>query len=667
MLLPCIGGLLTFASVAVATTDEHALDMSLEDLLDVQVTSVSKKPQSLVDTAAAVFVISNDDLRRSGVTNIADALRMAPGINVARIDANKWAVTSRGFNGRFANKLLVLVDGRTAYLPPYSGVYWEMQDVMLEDIERIEVVRGPGATIWGANAVNGVINIITRHAADTQGGLLSVGVGDEVEGFATARYGAKLGEGVYGRFYVKAIGGDEFVTPAGDPAGDDWQSVRGGFRVDAQFSPKDSLMLQGDVHGGDLNQRVVTASLQPPYSQLSEDDASNAGAHLIARWDHTQSANSDWSLQFYYDYFERDEEFLGEQRDTIDIDLTHRFTIPGGHEIVWGLGYRYTSDHFAVTPTIDVIPDSRSDHLFSAFIQDEIELVENSVWLTLGSKFEHNDYTGFEVQPSARMSWSLDESNKLWASVSRAVRTPSRGDHNFLISNVVLPPFSDHNPTPIPTIPVATGNPDMESEEVIAYELGYRTALSRELSLDLAGFYNRYNKLRTFTLSGMEFRGDYLVAYNEFDNGPTGKTYGVELAAAWQASRHTRIDLAYSYQETDVDWGNAFSQAQNTAAPRHQLSLRSATALRENLDLDLWLKYTDDISVVNTSLSGDTIDIDGYLTLDVRVAWRPMDALELSIVGQNLLDSQHAEFLQEAFTLSTEVQRGVYGRLEWRF
>jgi iron complex outermembrane receptor protein len=420
----------TAAAQGVGTDKEaHALEMSLEELLDVQVTSVSKRPQSLSDAAAAVFVITNEDLRRSGVRNIPDALRMVPGINVARIGSNKWAVTARGFNGRFANKLLVLVDGRTVYSPTFSGVYWEALDLMLEDVERIEVIRGPGATLWGANAVNGVINIITRHAADSQRGLVSAGVGSEERGFAAARYGARLAEGTYGRLYAKAFERDAFAFPGGRGAGDGWQALRGGFRVDSQFSGQDGLTLEGDIHSADIDQQIVLPQLAAPFVRQVADTASVAQGNIMVRWDHTASADSGWTLQAYYDHFARDEVFLDERRDTFDLELTYRVVSDRLHSVVWGSGYRLTRDEFDPTPIVDVVPDSRTDQLFSAFVQDQIELVDDRLWLTLGSKFEHNDYTGFELQPSARLGWTLDARNKLWASISRAVRTPSRGDH----------------------------------------------------------------------------------------------------------------------------------------------------------------------------------------------------------------------------------------------
>lgn len=652
-----------------AAEDSEVLGLNLEDLLAVQVTSVSKRPQSLSDAAAAVFVISREDLRRSGVTNIPDALRMVPGMFVASIDPSKWAVSSRGFNGRFSNKLLVLVDGRTLYSPSFSGVYWEAQDVLLEDVERIEVIRGPGATLWGANAVNGVINIITRHAADTQGGLFAVGGGTVERGFATGRYGARLGEGSYGRAYAKAFKREGFVNPDGSASDDDWEALRAGFRLDSLITDRDNLTLQGDLYQEDINQNLVLPTLAPPFAKRVKDAADGAGGHVIARWDHALSAASNWSLQAYYDRFQRSDAYLSERRDTFDLDLTQRTVFANGHDVVWGLGYRYTQDDFQDTPAFQSLHNSQSNQLFSGFLQDEITLVPKTLWLTLGSKFEHNDYTGFEVQPSARLAWTLDPANKLWASIARAVRTPSRMDDDARFTSRVIPPFTSLNPLPIPMQAVVVGNSDMTSETLIAYEIGYRTAPFRNLSLDIAGFYNQYDDLRTFNYGTPKLASPptHAVLITEFANGVTGHTYGAELAAIWEPTKRTRFDLAYSYIQTDINWRSTADLAQNTSAPRNMLSLRSGLNLSADLDLDIWLRYVDWIDVYQPILSDKPIEIDPYLTLDVRLAWRPAKDLELSLVGQNLLDSPHLEYIQESYVLPTEVERGVYGRLEWKF
>ncbi|MCK5229802.1 MAG: TonB-dependent receptor, partial [Desulfobulbaceae bacterium] len=416
-------------------------ELSLEELMNIEITSVSKKPEKLADAAAAVFVVTREDIRRSGVTSIPEALRMAPGINVARIDSNKWAVTSRGFNGRFANKLLVLIDGRSVYTPSFSGVHWEVIDIFLEDVDRIEVIRGPGATLWGANAVNGVINIITKHAADTQGGLIAMGAGTEERGFGGVRYGTDMGETTYGRFYAKGFKRDEFVhNTTGDDAGDDWDMLRGGFRLDSLLYDRDSVTVQGDIYQGNMNQTLHLPTVSGPFfNKIVEDKAEVEGWNLLTRWQHTLSPTSDFTLQVYYDRTNRDEFVYGEIRDTFDIDLQHQFAAYKRHEVIWGLGYRYTHDDFSDSEILRLDPDSRSDELFSAFVQDKITLMEDCLWLTIGSKFEHNDYTGYEIQPNARLFWAPHTDHKVWASVGRAVRTPSRMEDDIWFINTTFP------------------------------------------------------------------------------------------------------------------------------------------------------------------------------------------------------------------------------------
>jgi len=525
-----------------AEHQDNVIDLSMEDLLNIEITSVSKKAQLLSEAPAAIFVITSDDLRRSGATSIPDALRMVPGINVARIDSNKWAITSRGFNGRFANKLLVLIDGRTVYSPSFSGVYWEVQDTMLEDVERIEVIRGPGATLWGANAVNGVINIITKHTADTQGGILALGAGNKEQAFGGARYGMTLGENTYGRIYVKGFKRDEFVHTDGGDAGDDWDMLRSGFRVDSLLSGRNALTLQGDLYKGNINQTLELATLIAPFSQTVKDKGDVEGWNLAGHWQHTLSPTSEFTLNFYYDRSERCEAFEEEIRDTWDIDFQHRFAAGERHDIIWGLGYRYSADDFDNMYNIIIDPDSRHDDLFSAFVQDEIMLLENRLWLTLGSKFEHNDYSGYEIQPNARLFWAPHPKHKLWATVSRAVRTPSRVEHDMTVTAAVLPPFP---PVPFPIALTVKGDSDYDPEELMAYELGYRILPSKSLSIDLTLFYNDYDKLRSTELAQPVFNGVYIEQPLFFDNKLKGETYGAELATAWQAAAWCRWDLAY--------------------------------------------------------------------------------------------------------------------------
>jgi len=642
------------------------LELSLEDLLDIEVTSVSKKAQSLSDTAAAIFVITNDDLRRSGVTNIPDALRMVPGLNVARIDSNKWAVTSRGFNGRFANKLLVLIDGRSIYTPTFSGVYWEVQDVSLEDVQRIEVIRGPGATLWGANAVNGVINIITRHTADTQDCLLTLGSGTEERGFGSVRYGTTLGEGTYGRIYARGFKRDESVLTTGGDAGDGWNILQSGFRADSRLSGRDALTLQGDIYKSDINQTMELPELTDPYSQIIEDKADDSGWNLVTRWQHTLSPTSEFALQTYYDRIDRKEAIKIEVRDTFDIDFQHRFAAGELHDIIWGLGYRNTHDDFKLSCVGGVYPYSRSDDLFSAFVQDEITIVEDLLWLTVGSKFEHNYHTGFEIQPNARLFWAAHPRHKLWAAVSRSVRTPARVEDDIRMFTSSLPPHSHDNPSRFMVAIMLTGDHDYESEELMAYELGYRVAPIRNLSFDLTVFYNDYDRLRSGVLDRPVPQGPYIEQPLRFDNEIKNHSYGFELASVWQAAYWWRWDLAYSYLRSDFDVRIELDKEVNSDGPKHQVSLRSVMNIKKELDLDLWLRYVDDVKAVNITALSRT-EIESYLTLDARLAWRVRRNIELSLVGQNLLDAKHPEYVHEFYAIPTQIERSMYGKITWHF
>ncbi len=662
------------ASVASGETPEQArsrdlLELDLEELMQIEVRSVAKKPQKLSEAAAAVFVITADDIRRSGVLTIAEALRMVPGLDVARINANQWAISSRGFNVRFADKLLVLIDGRTVYTPLFSGVYWEVQDTLLEDIERIEVIRGPGATLWGSNAVNGVINITTKNAKDTQGGLLTGGGGREERRFGGVRYGTKWGDGAYGRVYAKSFDRDGFVDASGRDAPDDWQAGQAGFRVDWQASGQDAFTVQGDIYRGDAGQITSLNSLIPPYTQTFDERVGFSGGNLLARWRRTFSPSSELALHVYYDRMEREERAVGEQRDTFDFDLQHRFAFDERQDIIWGLGYRFSHDRIRNSAELGFIPDSQDVNLFSAFIQDEITLIEDRLRLMLGSKFEHNDYTGFEIQPNARLLWTPDERHTFWAAVSHAVRTPSRADADFRNDTLVIPPGIPTNPQPLPILVMVNGNPNLRSEEVVAYELGYRFNPIARFSLDIAGFYNVYDRLRTTgILAPPMFETTplppHLVLPLQFENQMHGHTYGVELAAGWQPLDWWRLRSAYTYFQADLslDAGSTDVLSLSTAegsSPKHQFSLLSSMDLSNNLELDLWFRYVGALR---------DPPVDSYTTLDARLAWKPRRDFELSVVGQNVFDSPHLEFGSVLTnSVTTEVERSAYVKFDWRF
>jgi iron complex outermembrane receptor protein len=651
-----------FNPLSLFAEESDLTGLSLEDLMGVKVTSVSKKEQSLSDSAAAVFVITNEDLRRSGVTSIPDALRMVPGLSVARISSSKWAVNSRGTANRFGGKLLVLIDGRSVYTPSFSGVYWEVQNVMLEDVERIEVIRGPGATLWGANAVNGVINIITRHAEDTQGGLVSVGGGINETAFASTRYGTSLGDNTYARIYAKGFKEDEFQTPQGDDSGDNWDMHQGGFRWESELNASDSVNLQGDIYQGDINQQIILPSVAAPWSIEVDDDTEVSGGNLLARWQSILSSTSEFTLQAYYDGTEREEAFVHERRNSFDLDFQHRFSPGTRHDIVWGTRYRYTIDDFAANSVVSITPESREDNLYSAFLQDEISLVQNYLRLTLGSKFEHNDYTGYEVQPGLRLLWLPRPQHRLWTSVSRAVRIPSRIENDAILLTKVLPPsVASYG---LPVFMKTYGDTDAASEELTAWELGYRFVPHQAFSLDITTFYNDYKNVRTIEPEGFVNKGTYIEQVFSFTNEFSAHSYGAEVAGSWQAARWVKLDLAWSYLASDMDEAGALSVGKE---PKHQVSLRSAFTPRKDLDLDLWFRYVDSTGGLYVPADNSLFDIDDYLTLDIRLAWRPADNWELSLVGQNLLESSHLEFVQESYALPIEVERGVYGKITWRF
>ena len=553
--------------------------------------------------------------------------------------------------------------------------FGDVQDTVLEDIERIEVIRGPGATLWGANAVNGVINIITKSAKDTQGGLLSAGFGNEERGFGTLRYGGELAEGqAHYRVYAKYFDRDQSKLLSGAEAADDGHISRAGFRVDWE-NQQDSLTFQGDIYNGKSGETTTVFSPNPPSLKRLEADEDISGGNLLLRWERVFSAQSDIALQFYYDRTEKDWPLGSEDRDTLDLDFQHRFSWGSKQDILWGLSYRYTSDKLVDSDTVQNTKDSRTDDLFSAFIQDDITLIPDRLRLTLGSKFEHNDYSGFEIQPNARLLWTPDERQSLWASVARAVRTPTRSEQDFSVIGLpgIVAPGNPLNPFPVPLISVLQGTDDFAAEELAAYEIGYRIQATERLSLDLAAFYNDYNKLLGLTPgvpicasngAPVPLQPQCLLTTNSVllpltaNNDLQGSTHGGEIVINWHLLDWWRWQGSYTYLQMDLD-----EQVQGLATtgqnPQHQFSLRSSMDLSPDLGLDLWLRYSDDLPSLN---------VDSYVTLDTRLSWKPRKDLEISLVGQNLLDSAHSEFVSELGDIPPiEIERSVYGQVTWQF
>ena len=633
----------TFAEQNDPNEEEDLFGMSIEELMNAEITTVSKKEDTLFKAPAAVTVLTSEDIRRSGHQSIPEVLRMVPGIHVAKIDSNKWAISARGFNSLYAKKLLVLIDGRTVYTPLYSGVYWDVQDIMLEDVERIEVIKGPGGTLWGSNAVNGVINIITKNAKDTQGSLLTAGKGTEEKGFSSLRHGGKLGENIYYRAYAKYFNRDEAVYANGEHANDKSDALRQGFRIDWDKSEQDHITLQGDFYDGHSGQRT-RLTVPPGGSNFQADNNADVrGWNILTRWTQKYSESSDMSLQFYYDRTERYGIQLGESRDTFDIDFQRRFQLLDGHNVIWGLGYRHTGDNTDGTYTVNFNPSSRNDELFTGFVQDEITLVDDLLKFIIGSKVEKNDYTGYEFQPNARLLWTPDENNSFWASFARAVSTPSRTCADMQLI---------YNSTPQMSI---TGNSNLKSHEVKSYELGYRVKPKDNLFFDFSLFYNEYDHLMTT-------ENNPTALTTIYDNSLYGETYGTEIAAHWQVNENWKLTGGYSFLKMQMHTENSSTNTtmeskKERSAPQNIFHLNSQLNLRDDLEFNTTLYHVGSVPHYN---------IPSYTRLDMGVTWHISDNMDFSVIGQNLLDKAHPEFEDDG-PVATEVQRGVFGKITWQF
>jgi iron complex outermembrane receptor protein len=648
-------------AIAIAGPEDLG-NLSLEALMNLEITTVSKQKQTIFSAPAAVSVITQDDIRRSGLTSIPDLLRLSPGLDVARVDANKWAISSRGFNDVFANKLLVLMDGRTVYTPVFSGVYWDTLDYPLVDLERIEVVRGPGATLWGANAVNGVINITTRSARDTQGFLFDGLVGNEEQNGAV-RYGGRIDDRTYYRVYTKYRNFDDQAFANGDRAHDGWESLRGGFRIDRYATDKDTLTFQGDLYTERAGSTSTVPTFVPPtFSRQFDQTHNHGGGNLLARWTHVISPTSDFSLQLYYDNVRRSDFYGTYSVDTFDFDFQHRFQPCKNNELIWGAGFRFQSDSFNTQNGFVVDPTARDTYLASAFVQDDVTLVPDRLHLIIGSKFEQNSYTGFEVQPSGRLLWTPNDRNAVWASVSRAVRTPNRSDEDARIALFrAIEPNSG-----LPLEMDVVGNNRLSSERLIAYELGYRTQVTKALSVDAAAFYNDYDNLLSLQPGAPSLvltPAPHLLIDAPWANKRRAQAYGVEVAATWNVTEYWRLTAGYTWlnlliHSSSSDRSPQAESLTENNVPHNQVQLRSYLDVTRNLEFNAAAYYVENLSAVN---------VPGYVRVDLGMTWRPKKDVELSVGVQNLLDDRHPEFGGQFETVATEIQRMVYGQLVVRF
>jgi iron complex outermembrane recepter protein len=652
--LAWLGCLLTMSLAHAQATDEAATlkKLSIEELLDIEVTSVSKRPEKLSETASAIQVITQDDIRRSGATSLPEALRLASNLQVAQKNARDWGISARGFNTELANKLLVLIDGRSVYTPLFSGVFWGAQDYPLEDIDRIEVISGPGGTLWGANAVNGVINIITKNAAATQGLSVMAGAGNESQSDITARYGGSMSDSTHWRVYGRYADRDATVLNDGASADDGGYMHQGGFRLDTDLSTDSTLTVQGDLYGTGTD--VATGGV-----------SKQSGGNLLGRWSAFQSAQAGLSVQFYYDHthLAQPKPFNGlmpagvftDNLDTYDLDFQHYFPIGARQIIVWGLGYRFTDDHVGDAPTLAFVPDSLDHHLASAFVQNKITLLD-TLFLTLGTKLEHNSYTGFEYEPSGRLQWNVATNQMLWGALSRAVRTPSRIDSDLREPTGLAAPLPQS---------ILNGSPDFVSETLLAYELGYRAQLNQHLNVSLSTFYNDYDHVRSTTPApaGFPSFGFPLV----FANNLEGHTYGAELSVVYQPLETWRLRGGYNLLKESlhvktgyVDFSNALNE---TADPEQQASLRSSWDMPNNVQLDVGLRWVD---VLHNNNGPNPGTVPSYFEADMRLGWQPYPQLTLELSGQNLLHNHHPEYGYPNPSRA-EIQRSAMARAIWHF
>lgn len=644
-----------------AWADEGAMpaieDLSLNDLMQIEVSSASRKSQTLSNTAAAAFVITQEDIRRSGVTSIPEALRFAPGIEVAQIGASKWAVTSRGFNSLYANKLLVLMDGRTIYTPLFSGVFWDLQDTMMEDIERIEVIRGPGAAMWGANAVNGVINIITKKAKDTLGNLVVAGAGNQERGFAAFRHGGQFSDGGSYRIYGKDFERNATVNAAGQKQNDTWRSGQLGFRMDRSISGDHRLTVQGDTYRKTVNGTTYPLTVLPPFNTTIQANDQASGSNLLARWEGNLSSGSEFTLQAYYDHVRFNAPLLSDTENTLDIDFQHRLHPNETNDLMWGASYRHISSSTGNTSAIAFTPASIGYRNVSVFVQDDIALVADQLRLTLGSKLENSHFGGTQFQPNARILWTPDTRNSVWASISRASRTPSRGE---VQSNIALGTMPTGLPAPFNLAQVmSVGNPNLAAEKVTAAEIGYRTQWNDRFSSDITAFSNRYTNLAKFTL-GVPALTVPMIWTNSTQ---AVTTRGLELSADWDALEWMRLIGSYSYLKIGLP---ADPSNPDTAglSPRNHGSLRCQMDLNEKSKLDFAVRHVSRLTANNQT-------VPAYTAFDARFAYAPQPGLELSLAAQNLFSPHHLEYRQSAAltipALPSEIPRSIYAKLAWSY
>ncbi len=630
--------------------------LSLEQLMELEVTTVARKKQDLWNTAAAIYVLTSEDMRSAGVTSIPEALRLVPGLEVAQVDSSKWAVSSRGFNGLFANKMLVMVDGRSIYTPLFAGVFWDVQDLLLEDIDRIEVVRGPGATMWGSNAVNGVVNIITKPASKTQGASVEAGVGTEDRGSVGLRFGGTSGTSTQYRVFGKGFHRDASVAPSGEEGQDSWSFVSGGFRLDKEGADGNRFGLQGSIYSGKTEQWVTDPTLEQPFMVSYVDQLDFTGGNVLGRWEKAISAKSDVFLQASYERTSRRSDVrYGGVRDTGEADAWYRNRVGDRHDLLFGGSFRYTVEDFDGSFVIAFDPARRGLYYSSAFVEDEIAVIPGRLRVTLGSRFEHGTFSGLEIQPNVRAAWTAGDHQMLWGSASRAVRSPSRGDRE-LWYNVA----ASSQPDGMVDVFSVLGNDVFLSEELIAYEVGYRVQPAGRLSLDVSAFYNDYDRLAAFVPESPFLVPDpvYVVLPHRIVNGVDGFSRGLEVVSQVGLRENWKVNAWYSWLDINLKYDPAqgIPTTGQGDSPEHQFLVRSQLDLPARVTLDGRVKWV-----------GPLESVPAYTRVDFVTTWNLRSDVQLLFAVFNLLDDHHPEFQSDLVWSATEVQRSVLAKVSWGF
>lgn len=667
------------ASYAEQSAEADSLaDLTLEELANIQVSSVQKKSERAGDSPAAVFVITQDDIRRSGATSIPQALRLVPGLQVAQIDGNKWAISARGFNSRFANRLLVLMDGRTLYTLTFGGVFWDAQDTVIQDIERIEVIRGPGGTVWGSNAFNGVINIITKNASQTVGGLVAVDTGTHRPVGGTLRYGSDDGA-LKWRAFAKGYTQRGNRNWLDQDASDDWRTARIGGRADWEMADGGALQLVAEAYTGKSGMDLWDYDALPSFATVSVEDEYR-GAFAVAEWTLATESAGRVGVRGVIDYTDRESLVFDETRRTYDLELQHNLPEWRRNSVMWGLGVRYTKDATDRT-AIEVVPASDSLTTVSGFVQDEISLLNDALHLTVGGKIEHSDFIGTQFMPNLRVRYSFNEDTVVWSAISRGIRSASRLERDVRVGDTI--PSATIVPGAAPFGVEIWGDPDFAPEKLLAYELGVRQRFNDLLSVDLSTYYNRYSDMRgvrllptvcmpSMTLTATSpfciFTATKVVLPLQYTNLLSGDIWGAELTVTWHPLRNWRLIGSYAYldqrfDDNIIDFGNGaildFGAYEAGLDAPNQWTLRSSVSLGTRWDWDVLLRHLDSLPAA---------EVPAYTELNTRIAWRPRIDFELALVGENLLDKDHLEFVSDFIDLSpVSIERSVHLQARWTF